>query len=203
MVAFVAMALVLSKIYTRGGDDGTTAIGNGKRIAKTHPRLGAYSAVDEANAALGLVLALGEPAEPVAETVRWLQHDLFDVGADLCTPIEEGDERLRVEESYVTRVEQAIDRFNADLPPLRSFVLPGGSRAAALLHSARTTVRGAERRAWALLEVSPDDTNVLAARYLNRAADLLFVMARVANLETGDVTWMPGANRLATDPQPH
>lgn len=189
------MAIVLSKIYTRAGDDGTTALGNGKRIAKTDPRLGAYSAVDEANAALGLVLALGEPDEPIAETIRRMQDDLFDVGADLCTPIVEGEERLRVEDSYITRIEQTIDRFNADLPALRSFILPGGSPAAALLHSARITVRDAERRAWALLEASPDDSNVVAARYLNRAADLLFVLARVANLATGDVTWTPGANR--------
>lgn len=189
------MAIVLSKIYTRAGDDGKTALGDGKRIPKTHPRIGAYSAVDESNAALGLVLALGEPDEQVAEAVRRMQNDLFDVGADLCTPIVEGEERLRVQESYVTRVEQEIDAFNEDLPVLRSFVLPGGSRAAALLHSARVTVRDAERRTWALLEVSPDDSNVWTARYLNRAADLLFVLARVANRETGDVTWTPGANR--------
>lgn len=189
------MAIVLSRIYTRAGDDGTTALGDMSRVRKTDPRLGAYSAVDEANAALGLVLALGRPEEDVAEAIRRMQDDLFDVGADLCTPIVEGQERLRVEEGYVTRIEKAIDRFNADLPALRSFVLPGGSPAAALLHSARIIVRDAERRAWTLLEASPDDSNPWAARYLNRAADLLFVLARYANRETGDVTWTPGANR--------
>jgi cob(I)alamin adenosyltransferase len=189
------MAIVLSRIYTRAGDDGTTALGDMSRVRKTDPRLGAYAAVDEANAALGLVLALGAPEDDVAEAVRRMQHDLFDVGADLCTPIVEGEQRLRIEKSYVTRLEEAIDHFNEGLPALRSFVLPGGSPAAALLHSARTTVRDAERRAWTLLDASPDDSNVWTARYLNRAADLLFVLARYANRETGDVTWTPGANR--------
>lgn len=189
------MAIVLSKIYTRTGDDGTTGLGDMSRTSKTDPRLDAFSAVDEANAALGVVLALGQPANDVAEVIRWLQNDLFDVGADLCTPITEGESRLRIEDSYVLRLEQAADRFNADLPALRSFILPGGAPAAALLHVARTTVRSAERRTWALIEVSPDNTNVIAARYLNRCADLLFVLARVANKESGDVTWQPGDNR--------
>lgn len=189
------MAIVLSRIYTRAGDDGTTALGNGARVPKTDPRLTAYSAVDEANAALGVVLALGEPDEETAKTIRMMQHDLFDVGADLCTPIVEGEERLRVDDSYVTRIERTIDRFNDGLPPLRSFILPGGAPAAALLHMARITIRDAERRAWSLLEASPEDSNASAARYLNRAADLLFVLARFANQETGDVTWTPGENR--------
>jgi len=189
------MAIVLSKIYTRTGDDGTTALGDMSRVSKTDPRLGAYSGVDEANAALGLVLALGQPSDEIAAAVRWMQNDLFDVGADLCTPIVAGESRLRVDDGYVRRVEAACDRYNEGLPTLRSFVLPGGTPAAALLHSARTAVRSAERRTWELIQASPQDTNVVAARYLNRLADLLFVLARVANAERGDLTWEPGANR--------
>ncbi|MGI8665632.1 MAG: cob(I)yrinic acid a,c-diamide adenosyltransferase [Jatrophihabitans sp.] len=189
------MAIVLSKIYTRAGDDGSTTLGDMSRAAKTDPRLGAYSAVDEANAALGVVLALGNPSDEVAAVVRWLQNDLFDVGAELCTPITEGESRLRVDDSYVQRLEESIDQLNDRLSPLRSFILPGGAPAAALLHVARTTLRSAERRTWLLIEASPQDTNKAAARYLNRSADLLFVLARVANIEVGDVTWTPGENR--------
>ncbi|WP_133906935.1 cob(I)yrinic acid a,c-diamide adenosyltransferase [Actinophytocola oryzae] len=188
------MSFVLSKIYTRAGDDGTTALGDMSRTSKTDPRLDAYSAVDEANAALGLVLALGNPDDEIAAVVRWMQNDLFDVGSDLCRPMVEGDGASRVDEGYVRRLEEAIDRRNEGLPALRSFILPGGSPAAALLHFARTTVRSAERRTWALIEAAPDNVNKLTARYLNRCSDLLFVLARLANRDTGDVTWTPGEN---------
>ncbi|SDW74380.1 cob(I)alamin adenosyltransferase [Amycolatopsis xylanica] len=190
------MSIVLSKIYTRGGDDGTTALGDMSRTSKTDPRLDAYSAVDEANAALGLVLALGNPDEEITAVIRWMQNDLFDVGSDLCRPMVEGDDKSRVDDGYVQRLEKAIDRLNEGLPALRSFILPGGTPAAALLHSARTTVRSAERRAWALIEaVGEEGANKATARYLNRCADLLFVLARLANKEVGDVTWSPGENR--------
>ncbi|PPK68583.1 cob(I)yrinic acid a,c-diamide adenosyltransferase [Actinokineospora auranticolor] len=192
------MSIVLSKIYTRAGDEGTTALGDMSRTSKTDPRIDAYAAVDEANAALGVVLALGNPEEDVATVVRWVQNDLFDVGSDLCRPPAEGDERSRVDDGYVKRLEAAIDRFNDGLPALRSFILPGGTPAAALLHVARTSVRSAERRAWALIEaVGGEQANKITAQYLNRAADLLFVLARVANREVGDVTWTPGENRGA------
>ncbi|WP_206795446.1 cob(I)yrinic acid a,c-diamide adenosyltransferase [Amycolatopsis sp. MtRt-6] len=191
------MSIVLSKIYTRAGDDGTTALGDMSRTSKTDARLDAYAAVDEANAALGLVLALGAPDEEITAVIRWMQNDLFDVGSDLCRPIAEGEDgKSRVSESYVKRLEAAIDRLNEELPALRSFILPGGTPAAALLHAARVTVRDAERRAWVLIEsVGAAGANKTTAQYLNRCADLLFVLARLANKETGDVTWEPGGNQ--------
>jgi len=191
----------LNKIYTRTGDDGTTGLGDGSRVAKADPRVDAYGTTDEANAALGLaVIACRESGEPAAGLVPILesvQHDLFDCGADLCTPIKhdgrEG-ERLRVVPSQTERLEALIDRFNGDLGPLTSFVLPGGTSAAAALHLARTVVRRAERIAAATLEAEPDETNPDVIRYLNRLSDLLFVLGRVAN-PAGDVLWKPGANR--------
>lgn len=191
----------LNKIYTRTGDDGTTGLGDGSRVAKADPRVDAYGTTDEANAALGLAVIAcrdaGQPAAALAPILESLQHDLFDCGADLCTPIKqdgkEGD-RLRVIPSQIERLEALIDRFNEELEPLTSFVLPGGTPAAAALHLARTTVRRAERLASATLESQPDETNPDVIRYLNRLSDLLFVLGRVAN-PTGDVLWKPGANR--------
>lgn len=193
----------LNKIYTRTGDDGTTGLGDGSRVAKADPRVDAYGTTDEANAALGLAVIAcrdsGEPAAALAPILESLQHDLFDCGADLCTPIKqdgkEGD-RLRVIPTQIDRLEALIDRFNAELEPLTSFVLPGGTPAAAALHLARTIVRRAERLAAATLEAQPDETNPDVIRYLNRLSDLLFVLGRVAN-PTGDVLWKPGANRDA------
>ncbi|MFI4881602.1 MAG: cob(I)yrinic acid a,c-diamide adenosyltransferase [Phycisphaerales bacterium JB064] len=191
----------LNKIYTRTGDDGTTGLGDGARVAKADPRVEAYGTTDEANAALGLaVIACRDAAEPargLAPILESLQHDLFDCGADLCTPIkDDGKEgqRLRVIPSQIDRVEAFIDRFNEDLPPLTSFVLPGGTPAAAALHLARTIVRRAERLATIVLEEQPQETNPDVVRYLNRLSDLLFVLGRVANPQ-GDVLWKPGANR--------
>jgi cob(I)alamin adenosyltransferase len=193
----------LNKIYTRTGDDGTTGLGDGSRVAKADPRVDAYGTTDEANAALGLAVIAcrntGEPAAGLAPILETLQHDLFDCGADLCTPIkQDGKEaqRLRVIPSQIDRLEALIDRFNEDLEPLTSFVLPGGTPAAAALHLARTIVRRAERLAAATLEAQPDETTPDVIRYLNRLSDLLFVLGRVAN-PAGDVLWKPGANRNA------
>ncbi len=190
------MAVHLTRIYTKTGDSGTTALGDGARVAKTDPRIEAYADVDETNAAIGVALALGEVPAAIAAVLTSVQNDLFDVGADLCTPIVEDPKYppLRVTEEYLTRLERWCDEFNAELPKLDSFILPGGTRAAALLHVARTVCRRAERRAWSLIEVDAGRTNPLAAKYLNRLSDLIFILGRRANPD-GDVKWVPGASR--------
>jgi len=190
----------LTRIYTRTGDDGTTALGDMSRAAKTDPRVAAYGDVDEANSAIGVAMALGELSADIVDVLRTVQNDLFDVGADLCTPIVPDPKwtTLRVDASYVERLEAACDRYNEGLPALDSFVLPGGSRGSALLHVARTVARRAERLTWALLQAEPNRTNPLTATYLNRLSDLLFILARVANADMGDVKWQPSASR-ATD----
>jgi cob(I)alamin adenosyltransferase len=192
------MAVHLTRIYTRTGDDGTTGLGDFSRVAKTDPRLVAYADCDEANSAIGVALALGgtgagELPDEIADVLRRVQNDLFDVGADLCTPIVADPKHppLRVTESYVERLEGWCDEFNERLAPLNSFILPGGTAAAALLHQARTIARRAERSTWALIEVDAERTNPLTARYLNRLSDLLFILARLANPD-GDVLWKPG-----------
>ena len=193
------MAVNLTRIYTRTGDDGTTALGDMSRTAKTSTRLTAYADVDEANAALGLALAHGGLPDDLARFLAAVQNDLFDVGADLCTPVTPDPEYppLRVEDGDVERLERACDRWNADLEKLRSFVMPTGTVTAAALHLARTTTRRAERAVWALLAEEPDVTNPVPARYLNRLSDLLFIASRVANDHggSGDVTWVPAGNR--------
>jgi cob(I)alamin adenosyltransferase len=165
------------------------------RTTKTDPRLVAYADTDETNAAIGVALALGNLPDDVRAVLQQIQNDLFDVGADLCTPIVPDPKYppLRVTEAYVDRLEAACDRFNDDLPKLNSFILPGGTPAAALLHVARTVTRRAERNVWALLAVDAERTNPLTARYLNRLSDLLFILSRVAN-PGGDVLWKPGGN---------
>ena len=190
------MAVHLTRIYTRTGDSGTTALGDMSRVRKTDPRLVAYADVDEANSAIGVALALGGLPEPVTAVLRSVQNDLFDVGADLCVPVvaEPAHPPLRVTDAQVERLERACDEFNAGLPKLDSFLLPGGTAGAALLHQARTVVRRAERSTWALVEADPDRTGEVPARYLNRLSDLLFILARAANPD-GDVLWTPGANR--------
>ena len=187
----------LTRIYTRTGDDGTTGFGGRGRITKNDSRLVAYADCDEANSAVGVALAGGDVDPDVAEVLVRVQNDLFDVGADLCTPVEPDPKYppLRVVDAQVDRLEQEIDRFNASLDELRSFVLPGGAMVAAQLHVARTVVRRAERSTWAALEQHADTMNPLTAKYLNRLSDLLFVLARYANRERGDVLWVPGANR--------
>jgi len=187
------MAVHLTRIYTKTGDDGTTALGDMSRVAKTSVRVGAYADSDETNAALGVAVALGDLDLEVAAVVKRLQNDLFDVGADLCTPIVADPKYppLRITEDYITRLEAWCDQFNEDLPKLNSFILPGGTSGAALLHVARTLARRAERSTWALLEAEPETTNPLVAKYLNRLSDLLFILALTAN-PGGDVLWAPG-----------
>lgn len=183
----------LNRIYTKTGDDGTTALGDGSRLPKHHLRVTSYGAVDELSSVLGLALVNGLD-EHDSGWVRQIQNDLFDLGADLCLPGSEGD-GLRVPESYVERVEAWIDEANGRLEPLKSFVLPGGNPAAAWLHLGRTVCRRAERDVVALAEVEGDarPLNMAVVHYLNRLSDLLFVMARVANDEgRADVLWKPG-----------
>ncbi|QFG24266.1 cob(I)yrinic acid a,c-diamide adenosyltransferase [Actinomadura sp. WMMB 499] len=200
--------VVLSRIYTRTGDDGTTALGDASRTRKTDPRLAAYADVEEANAAIGAALALGSLPDDVAALLVRVQNDLFDVGADLCAPVVPDPEYppLRIDPSYVERLETACDEQNEKLRPLRSFILPGGTPGGALLHVARTVTRRAERSAWAAVEehgtagegdpeAAAGGVNPLAVKYLNRLSDLLFILCRVANAEHGDVLWKPGGER--------
>ncbi|MDO8309442.1 MAG: cob(I)yrinic acid a,c-diamide adenosyltransferase [Actinomycetota bacterium] len=188
----------LTRIYTRTGDDGTTSLGDMSRTGKNDPRLEAYADVDEANCALGLALASAGFDDDVRALLLAIQNDLFDVGADLCTPVVENPahQPLRVTPAYVERLEQACDTYNERLEPLRSFVLPGGTVGAAHLHVARTVVRRAERSTWAALDTYHGGMNHLTATYLNRLSDLLFILGRLANKDAdGDVLWQPGANR--------
>jgi cob(I)alamin adenosyltransferase len=190
------MAVHLTRIYTKTGDNGTTALGDMSRVRKTDVRLGAYAAVDEANSAIGVALALGQLPDDVSSVLGRIQNDLFDVGADLCTPIDPEPKYppLRVLPEYTARLEEACDTFNERLTKLSSFILPGGTAGAALLHVARTVVRRAERAVWALLEQDPEHTSTEPALYLNRLSDLLFILSRVANPD-GDVLWKPGGER--------
>lgn len=190
------MAIHLTRIYTRTGDDGSTGLSDFSRVSKTDARLVAYADCDEANAAIGVAVAVGQPAENVAEVLRQIQNDLFDAGADLSTPLVENPPHppLRITQPYIDRLEGWCDSFNEDLPALKSFVLPGGSPLSALLHVARTVVRRAERSAWAAVESHPETVSVLPAKYLNRLSDLLFILTRVANPQ-GDVLWQPGGGR--------
>ena len=190
------MAVHLTRIYTKTGDEGTTALGDMSRVSKTDPRLAAYADVDEANSAIGVAIALGQLPEELATLLVRIQNDLFDVGADLCTPVVPDPEwpPLRVEVSYTERLEQACDLYNARLEKLSSFILPGGTPGAACLHVARTVVRRAERSVWALLADDPERTGKEPALYLNRLSDLLFILSRVANPD-GDVLWKPGGER--------
>ncbi|WP_025273566.1 cob(I)yrinic acid a,c-diamide adenosyltransferase [Haloglycomyces albus] len=188
------MSVHLTKIYTKTGDKGTTALSDFSRVAKTSPRITAYADVDETNAAIGVALALGgADIEPFQAVLTEVQNDLFDVGADLSTPLSENPKYppLRIDDGYVERLETAIDEWNEKLEPLRSFILRGGNPAAALLHQACTISRRAERSIWALLEVEEETTHGLPAQYLNRLSDLLFVLARCAN-GGNDVLWRPG-----------
>ncbi|GAB3312895.1 cob(I)yrinic acid a,c-diamide adenosyltransferase [Geodermatophilus aquaeductus] len=189
------MTVRLTRIYTKTGDAGQTHLGDMSRVSKTAPRLIAYADVDEANSVLGLALALGSPSPGMVELVRSVQNDLFDVGADLSTPVlpDPAHPPLRVTAAYTERLEAACDEHNEALPKLTSFVLPGGTALAALLHQARVVVRRAERSVWALLEADGERTNPETARYLNRLSDLLFILAREANPD-GDVLWEPGAH---------
>jgi cob(I)alamin adenosyltransferase len=189
--------VVLSRIYTRTGDDGTTALGDMSRAPKTDLRLAAYADTDEANSAVGVAVTMGQLPRDVAELLVRIQNELFDVGADLARPVVDDPAfpALRVDESYIARLETACDHFNEGLPVLRSFVLPGGTPGSVLLHTARTVVRRAERSAWAAVEAHGDTVSPLPARYLNRLSDLLFILARQANQPQGDLLWKPGEQR--------
>jgi cob(I)alamin adenosyltransferase len=191
--------VVLNKIYTRSGDAGLTALGTGERVPKHSLRIAAYGTVDETNACIGLArLALAAESKLDAMLAR-VQNDLFDLGADLTVPEREGKpqrQRLRVSEAQVERLEAEIDELNAELSPLTSFVLPGGSAAAAALHVARTVCRRAERGVVALAGESGEHVSASALKYINRLSDLLFVASRYANDRgRGDVLWVPGKNR--------
>lgn len=191
--------VVLTRIYTRTGDDGTTGLVGRERRSKADARIEAIGAVDETNAAIG-VIRLDAAAEPLVDAMLGrIQNDLFDLGADLATPVapgEEPDAALRIVAAQIDRLESEIDALNADLAPLRTFVLPGGTALAAALHVGRTVARRAERRAVALAEREGEAVSPLAIRYLNRLSDLLFVAARHANDRgAADVLWVPGKNR--------
>ena len=184
----------LSRIYTKTGDDGTTGLGDGSRVSKTDPRVVAYGTVDELNSVLGLLLTLGPPE---ADLLTLIQNDLFDVGADLCVPPAEDEQpgkRLRVKPEQSKRLEEAIDRLNEPLSPLKSFVLPGGTATAAWCHLARTVCRRAERDVVALRQTG-SAVNAEVVVYLNRLSDLLFVLARSYNKDRGDVLWRPGLSQ--------
>lgn len=187
----------LNRIYTKTGDAGETGLGDGSRVSKTHPRVVAYGTVDELNSVLGLALINGPLPAEISELLRSIQNDLFDVGADLCVPPYEGENpetSLRVVASQVERVERVIDGFNERLNPLTSFILPGGTPAAAHLHVARTVCRRAEIAVVAIPQAESINPQVVC--YLNRLSDLLFVVARICNDEgRGDVLWTPGKNR--------
>ena len=190
----------LSKIYTRTGDDGTTQLGDGSSLPQHHVRVASYGTPEELSSVLGLdIVSMLEDGGEESQPVTWLkaiQNDLFDVGSDLCVPGEAG-EKLRITDAYVTRLEGWIDGVNGDLEPLNSFVLPGGSKAAAWLHLGRTVCRRSERCVSELAAAEEDGrVNPVVLRYLNRLSDLLFVMARAANDGgKGDVLWVPGKNR--------
>jgi cob(I)alamin adenosyltransferase len=181
----------LTSIYTRAGDKGETSLGDGSRVPKLDCRIGAFGTVDELNSAIGVVLADAELPERLREPLERIQNDLFDVGADLSVPFGIGD-RLRIEQSHVDRLEQLCDELNAELPMLKSFVLPGGTPAAARLHVARATCRRAERDA--LVANEETEINELVLAYLNRLSDFLFIAARWANKDAGrdEPLWKPG-----------
>jgi len=202
--------VILNRIYTRTGDDGTTALGDFSRTGKNDPRLIAYADTDETNSAIGLAIAAGGLWTDLEETLTRIQNDLFDVGADLCNPLRATYEHppLRVKATWIEELESDCDRYNEQLDKLRSFILPGGSPGSAHLHLARTITRRAERSTWAAIEAYGTEpaaegadrgtggVNPLAATYLNRLSDLLFILARVANLGAGgDVLWQPGGGR--------
>jgi len=188
----------LTRIYTKTGDDGTTSLGDMSRTSKNDPRLEAYADVDEANSAIGVVLSLGAISDESVKTLLIrVQNDLFDVGADLSTPVIDDPkvEPLRVTQEQITYLESQIDFYNENLTELRSFVLPSGTTAASLLHVARTVTRRAERSTWHAIHSFGGGVNPLTAKYLNRLSDLFFVLARFENREVGDVLWVPGAHR--------
>ncbi len=189
----------LTKIYTRTGDDGTTGLGTGDRVPKTDPRINAIGQIDEANAAIGMAIALDDGNIP--DILRAIQHELFDIGADLSSPTSKEKQPqagTRITDEQTARLETLIDQYNADLAPLKNFILPGGTPFAAALHLARTMTRRAERALVALAESEPDRIGPVPLAYLNRLSDLLFVLARYANNKgRSDILWNPNAHHQA------
>ena len=200
----------LTRIYTRTGDAGQTRLSDLSPVDKTDPRVEAYGDVDEANSAIGVALAVGGLPDDVAAVLRSVQNEMFDLGADLSTPLRaltstDQPQELRITQEYVDRLEAWCDQFGDPLPSLESFILPGGSQAAAQLHVARTVVRRAERASWVAVQAygtdavaeaeRPGGISALAITYLNRLSDLLFILTRVANRPDGDVLWVPGGDR--------
>jgi cob(I)alamin adenosyltransferase len=200
----------LTRIYTRTGDAGQTQLSDLSPVSKTDPRVAAYGDVDEANSAIGVALAAGGLPDEVAAVLRTVQNEMFDVGADLSTPLRAPASanplpELRITQEYIDRLEAWCDQFGNPLPNLKSFILPGGSSAAAQLHLARTVLRRAERTAWAAVQAYgteavaepqlPGGVSTLAITYLNRLSDLLFILTRVVNGTDGDVLWRPGGER--------
>jgi len=190
----------LTRIYTRGGDAGETSLGSGKRVPKYDTRVAAYGTVDETNSVIGVARLNVDSSSDIDDMLARVQNDLFDLGADLCTPeskslsIKDNNEALRIVESQVVRLEKEIDELNANLDPLKSFILPGGTAAASYLHLARTVARRAERE---MVELATKETiNPMALKYINRLSDHLFVLARHLNDRgTTDILWIPGNNR--------
>jgi cob(I)alamin adenosyltransferase len=183
----------LTRIYTKTGDDGTTALGDMSRTSKNDPRLEAFATVDEANSYIGVVL-LHITDSKIKDLLLTIQNNMFDVGADLCTPVIDNPNTkpLRITQDQINYLEEQIDKYNKNLEELRSFVLPSGSSASSHLHVARTIVRRAERRTWHAINSFGEGVNLLTAKYLNRLSDLLFVLARYENKERGDQLWLPG-----------
>lgn len=203
----------LNRIYTRTGDVGSTRLSDMSLARKTDARVQAYGDVDEANSIIGVALAMGGLAPEVSDLLRLVQNELFDLGADLSNPLTATSAYppLRIEQPSIDRLEAWCDTYTDRLPALTSFILPGGSPAAAHLHQARTVVRRAERSAWVAVETygteaaqddgSPGGVNALAVTYLNRLSDLLFILTRIANGTDGDILWVPGGERLPQDPR--
>lgn len=197
----------LTRIYTRTGDAGRTRLSDMSEAAKTDLRVEAYGQVDEANSILGVATARGDLPEQLNDALRLIQNELFDLGADLSTPLSDDPpwEPLRIVQPCIDRLEGWCDELSQQVGPLNSFILPGGTQTAAQLHVARTVVRRAERTAWRAAELhglaEPGGVNPLAITYLNRLSDLLFLAARVANAEVGDVLWVPGTDRQPTEPR--
>lgn len=202
----------LTRIYTRTGDAGRTRLSDMSETSKTDPRVEAYGQVDEANAILGIITARADLPGPVIAALRHIQNELFDLGADLSTPLVPDPqwEPLRIVQASVDRLEGWCDEFGDPLPNLRSFILPGGSQTAAFCHLARTVIRRAERTAWRAVDAygtepgeagRPGGLNPLALHYLNRLSDLMFIISRVANGAAGDVLWVPGTDRVPSEPR--
>jgi cob(I)alamin adenosyltransferase len=191
--------VVLNRIYTKTGDDGTTALGNGERVAKTHPRIAAYGTIDEANSVIGIARLHTKDFPKLDAMLARIQNDLFDVGADLCVPDagkDLGYVPLRVAAAQAERIEREIDELNGELEPLRSFVIPGGHPAAAHLHLARTVCRRAEREIVALKAMPGETVSAAVSVYVNRLSDFLFVASRWVNAQgAGDILWVKGAHR--------